>query len=117
MCSLIVRTPASKTSRVWLDANSGAVASGCRRLRQAPFELALEELDLRARELIQRLEIFVRRDSRVGDDQDPMLDVIEGQDGIEQHEAGLVLVGGPARRGRAPAMSGASAGSKLGEAS
>ena len=73
------------------------VASGCRRLREAPFELTLEELDLRARELIEGLEILVRRDSRVGDDQDPMLDVIEGQDGIEEHEAGLVFVIGPAR--------------------
>ena len=35
----------------------GRVAYGYRWLREAPFELTLEKLDLRARELIQGLEI------------------------------------------------------------
>ena len=59
-------------------------------MRQVALELALEELDLRARELIERLEILVGGDARVGDDQDPVLDVIERQHRVEQHEAGLV---------------------------
>ena len=60
------------------------------RVREVALELALEELDLGARELVQRLEILVRRDARVGDDQDPVLDVIEREHRVEQHEAGLV---------------------------
>ena len=59
MCSLIVRTPASNVSRVWLARTRAPVAHRWRRLRQAAFELALEELDLRAGELIERVEILV----------------------------------------------------------
>ena len=58
--------------------------------RQVAFQLALEELNLRARELIQRLEIVVRGDPRIGDDQDPVLHVVEREDGVEQHEPGLI---------------------------
>ena len=61
------------------------------RLRQAALELALEELDLGARELVERLEVLVRRDARVGDDQDAVLDVIERQHRVEQHEPGIVF--------------------------
>ena len=60
-------------------------------LRQGAFQLALEKLDLRARELIQRLQIFIRCDARVRDDEDPMLDVVEGQHRIEQHEPRFVF--------------------------
>ena len=60
------------------------------RMRQIAAQLALEELDLRARELIQRLEIVVGRDARVRDDQDPMLHVIERQHRVEDHEPGFV---------------------------
>ena len=55
------------------------------------LELALDELDLRARELIQRLEVFVAGDPRVGDDQDPVPHVIEREHRVEQHEAGLFV--------------------------
>ena len=95
MRSLIVRTPASNVSRVMLDATSGAVPARRRRLRQAALELALEELDLRAGELVERREILVGRDPRVGDDQDPVLDVIERQHRVEEHEAGFVLADRP----------------------
>ena len=74
---------------------AGRVAA---RVRQGALELALEELDLRARELIQRLEILVRRDARVGDDQDPVLHVIEREHRVEQHEPGLVGAVGDAPR-------------------
>ena len=69
----------------------------CERLRSSS---ALEELDLRARELVQRLEVVVRRDARVGDDQDPVLHVIEGQHRVEQHEPGIVGAVGRRARGR-----------------
>ena len=59
-------------------------------MREVALELALEELNLRAGELIERLEIVVGRDARVGDDEDPMLHVIEREHRVEQHEAGLV---------------------------
>ena len=59
-------------------------------VRQAPLELALEKLNLRARELIQRFEIVVGRDPGVRDDQNPVLDVVERQHRIEQHEPGIV---------------------------
>ena len=85
MCSLIVRTPASKYSRVWFGAHSGAGLFAACGLRQAALELALEELNLGAGELIERLQILVGGDPRVGDDQDPVLDVIERQHRIEQH--------------------------------
>ena len=65
-------------------------------MRQAALELALEEPDLRAGKLVERFQVLVRGDPRVGDDQDPVLDVIERQDGIEQHEPGGV--GAVARR-------------------
>jgi hypothetical protein len=63
---------------------------GPRRHREIAFELAFEELDLGAGELVQRLEVVVGPDARVGDDQDPVLDVIESEHRVEQHEAGLV---------------------------
>ena len=66
-------------------------------MRQAALELALEKLNLRARELIERFEVVVGGDARVGDEQNPVLHVIEGQHRIEQHEAGIVgPVGGRA---------------------
>jgi len=70
----------------------GRLAASGVRVRQAAFELALEELDLRAGELVQRRQILVRGHPRVGHDQNAVLDVIERQDGVEQHEAGIVLV-------------------------
>ena len=60
------------------------------RMRQIAAQLALEEIDLRARELIQRLEIVVRRNARVRDDQDAMLHVVEREHRIEDHEPGFV---------------------------
>ena len=89
--SLIVRTPASNVS---LDTFVATVRRGPfrrRRLRQPALELPLEELNLGARELIQRAQVLVGRDPRVGDDQNPMLHVIEREHGVEQHEARLVL--------------------------
>ncbi len=60
-------------------------------LREPALELAFQELDLGARELIQRAQVFVGRDARVGDDQNPVLHVVERQHRIEQHEAGIVF--------------------------
>src|ERR671911_727170 len=60
------------------------------RMRQIAAQFPLEEVDFRARELIERLEIVVRRDARVGDDQDAMLHMIEREHGIEDHESGFV---------------------------
>ena len=59
-------------------------------VRQVALELALEKLNFGARELVQRLEILVRGDPRVRDDENPVTNVIERQYGIEHHEAGLV---------------------------
>ena len=98
MCSLAARTCSSKRSRVWFDVNSSALRPSRRDVRQVALELALEELDLRARELIQRLEVVVGRDARVGDDQDAVLHVIEREHRVEQHEAGLVRAVGAAPR-------------------
>ena len=80
---------------------------GCvgRRQRQRAFELALEEFDLGAGELIQRPQVLVAGDARVGDQQDAVLHVIERQHRVEQHEAGLDR----SRPGRRPAA--ATAGS------
>ena len=89
--SLIDRTPASKTSFVWFERTSSAGSLVGLGLRQPALELALEKLDLGARELIERAQIFVGRDARVGDDQDPVLHVIERQHGVEQHESGIVF--------------------------
>ena len=61
-----------------------------RRHREIALELALEELNLGARELVQRLEVVVGGDARVGDDQDAVLDVVEREHGVEHHEAGLI---------------------------
>ena len=60
------------------------------RHRQRPLELLLDKRDLGAGELIQRLEILVAADPRVGDDQDAVLHVVEGQHGVEEHERGVV---------------------------
>ena len=68
-------------------------AFGVCRLRQRPIELPLDELDLGAGELVQRLEVLVAGDARVGDDEDPVPHVIEREHRVEQHEAGFVLVG------------------------
>ena len=73
MCSLIVRTPASNCSRVHVRAECPAPRRLRLALRQPAFELAFEELDFRARELVERLEVLVGRDARVRDDQDPVL--------------------------------------------
>ena len=56
------------------------------RLRETAFELALEELNARAGELVERLEVLLGRDAGVGNEQDPVLDVIERQHRVEQHE-------------------------------
>jgi hypothetical protein len=58
----------------------------------ARFELTLEELDFRARELIERFQILIAGDAGVGDQQDAMLHVIERQHRIEQHEPGIVSI-------------------------
>jgi len=60
------------------------------RARQASVELALQKLNLGARKPVERLQVVVRRDAGVGDDEDPVLHVIEGEHGIKQHEARLV---------------------------
>ena len=73
------------------------VVRGAVRLRQAALELALQELNLGARELIERLQILVCGDARVGDDQDAVLHVVERQHRVEQHEPGIVF-----RRSRRP---------------
>ena len=66
--------------------------AGARGLRQGAIELPLDKLDLRARKLIERLEVFVAGHARVRDDQDAMPHVVEGEDRVEEHEAGLVLL-------------------------
>ena len=90
-------------------------------LRQPALELALEELNLGARELVERAQILVGGDARVGDDQDPVLHVIERQHGIEQHEARIVFRVGvrrsSVRAAVACAQAFSSAGSKIGDAS
>ena len=98
MCSLMVRTPASNTSRVTFVRISGAFRPAGARLREPALELALEELDLRARELVERRQILVGRHARVGDDQDAVLDVIEREHRVEQHEPGFVFVSPPSSR-------------------
>ena len=67
-----------------------------RRPRERPLELAFDELDLRAGELIQRLEVVVAGDSGVGNDEDPMPHVIEGEHRVEDHEPRF-FVGGIGR--------------------
>jgi hypothetical protein len=64
-----------------------------RALRQAPLELPFEELDLGAGELIQRVQVVVGRHAGVGDQEDTVLDVIEGQHRVEEHEARVVRDG------------------------
>ena len=58
-------------------------------------------MNLGAGELIERLQIFVWGDPGVRHDQDPVLDVIEREHRVEQHEPGVVL-GGSRRPGRVP---------------
>src|SRR5687768_4807022 len=60
------------------------------RMRQVAAQFPLENVDLRACKPIERLQIDVRRDARVGDDQDAMLHMIEREHGIEDHESGFV---------------------------
>ena len=57
--SLIVRTPASKTSFVWFERTSERRPLVGLGLRQPALELALEKLDLGARELVERAQILV----------------------------------------------------------
>ena len=51
---------------------------------------------LRARELVGPLQIRVRVDTCVGDDENPVLDVVKRHDRVKEHEAGIILP----RRGR-----------------
>ena len=90
MYSFAVFTISRNRSRGTFDVTVDALAGLRMRVRQIAAQLALEEIDLRARELIQRLEVVVRRDARVRDDQDAMLHVIERQHRIEDHEPGFV---------------------------
>ena len=66
-----------------------------RGFRKRAFQLALDEIDLRPRELIQRFEVVITRDLRVGDDENAVPHVVEREHGVEDHEAGFVFdVGG-----------------------
>ena len=78
------------------------VSAGRPLQRQRPFEFALEEVDLGAGKLVERLQVFVAGDAGIGDQQDAVLHVIEGQHRVEQHEAGIVTlgIGGAAGAGR-----------------
>ena len=80
---------------------SGAAGGGA-----APDRLRSSSLSrnwiLRARELIERLEIVVGRDAGVGDEEHPVLHVIEGQHRVEQHEARQVGRGIGPRRPSSP---------------
>ena len=80
-----------------------------------PAELALEELDPRAGELVERLAGLARRHARVGDQQDPVLHVIEGQHRVEQHEGRFV--GRIAEARRVGSQTPSTAGSNHGAAS
>ena len=72
------------------------------RLRQTRLELPFEEPDLRARKLVERVEVVVGPDAGVGDEQHPVAHVVEGEDRVEDHEAGgrLPLVRRGPRRER-----------------
>ena len=73
-----------------IGANLEAVPARGRGTRETALELALEEPDFRAGKLIERLEVVVRGDARVRNDENAVLHVIEREHGIEEHEAGLV---------------------------
>ena len=60
------------------------------RARQIAIQLALQELDFGTRELIERLEILVGGNPRVGDDQNAVLNMIEREYRVEHHETGVV---------------------------
>ena len=81
-----LQKPLARDVRRHLDALAGLRM----RMRQIAAQLALEKLDLRARELVQRLEVVVGRDARVRDNQNPMLHVIEREHRVEDHEPGFV---------------------------
>ncbi len=104
MCSLAVRTSDSNCSFVRFDRSVTGAPGRRLAARQAALELRFQELDARARELIQRLEVVVGRDARVGDEEQPVLGVVEREHRVEQHE-GRQVGGGvgpferPARRG------------------
>ena len=94
-------------ARLTIASNAGCVMFGVQRHtvaargtleRQRALELAFEEFDLGAGKLIERAEVLVARDPRVGDQQDAMLHVIEGEHRVEQHEAGIIAVGAARRR-------------------
>ena len=91
MYSFAVLTISRNRSRGTFDCHLDARAGPGLRMREIPPQLALEEIDLGAGELVERLEIVIGRDPRVRDDQDPMLHVIERQHGVEDHESGFVL--------------------------
>ena len=92
MYSFAVRTV--RLELVARDVRLKSTPARCRRrhaLRQRALQLALDELDLGARELVQRLEVLVAGDPRVRDDQDPVAHVVERQHRVEQHEARFVF--------------------------
>ena len=104
MCSLPARTESSNCSRVMFDSTTSGARIVAPLDRQVALELALEKLNLRAGELVERLEVFVAGDARVGDDENAMLHVVERQHRVEQHEPGVVgAIGARARGRRAPA--------------
>ena len=87
-----LRTAPSNASRVWLAVTSRPGGRAPLGPRQVALELALEEVDLRAREVVERAQVLARPQPRVGDRQDAVLDVIERQHGVEHHEAGLIAI-------------------------
>ena len=86
MCSLAVRTAASNSSRDVRASTIGGSPPPVVARDRPPRQLALEELDARAGELVERFEALARRHARVGDQQDAVPHVIEGEHRVEQHE-------------------------------
>ncbi len=68
----------------------GAGRAAGNRLCVRLFELPLQEVEPRIGELVQRRQVVGRRDAGVGDEQDPVLDVVERQHRVEQHERRFV---------------------------
>ena len=91
MYSFAVRTICSNSSLgdIRRDLERRAVGGGA--FDSGALELALDEVDLGAGELVQRLEILVAGDPGVGDDQNAVPHVIEREHRVEQHEARFVL--------------------------
>ena len=67
----------------------GRCAAG-NRLRVRLFEFPLQEVEPGVGELVQRRQVVGRRDAGVGDEQDPVLDVVEREHRVEQHERRFV---------------------------